>query len=237
MNTTIPNTTTYRDLSGLATILRFCLVVYMLLALIGLWSGWQQVSLLQRASSGDFISEEEAHENDARQAGIGILQFFEFIITSIIFLRWKFLSNRNVRSFGAEGMEYTPGWSVGWYFIPIVALWKPYQAMREIFKAAHPDFEEDWQQAPHPGILPLWWALWVISNFAAQLSLRLSMRGETITELLMASWANLFSDLIDLPLAVVAIAVVATLTEWQSEKYSRLESADFAPAVKNTWMF
>lgn len=103
--------------------------------------------MLQRAAS------------DSRQALLGVLYVVIFLVTGILFLLWTYLANRNARSLGATGMKFTPGWAIGWYFIPILNLWKPYQALRETFKASHPDCSDDWQQAPHPDILRLWWTL------------------------------------------------------------------------------
>jgi hypothetical protein len=216
----------YRDLSGLSKLLKFCLIVYIAIALASIWSGWLEFSLLQRAERGANFTDEEVSANDLRQQAIGILQLVGFIITGIIFLRWKYLSNRNARSFGVVGMEFTPGWSVGWYFIPIASLWKPFQAMREMFKASNPDGAEAWHNAPHPGILPLWWALWIISNFSGQIAMRTAVRAESIAQLKASNAAAFVSDLIDVPLGIVAIAVVAKLTTWQSEKHDRLAADD-----------
>lgn len=74
------------------------------------------------------------------------------------------LSNRNARALGATGMELTPGWAIGWYFVPVATLWKCYQALKEAFKASHPDFADNWREAPRPSILPRWWTLWVIAT-------------------------------------------------------------------------
>lgn len=104
-------------------------------------------------------------------------------------------------------------------------LWKPYQALKEIFKASHPDFTHDWQQAPHPSIFPLWWTLWIISNFIDQAAFRSAFRADTVDELIASSWITFVSDALDLPLGIVAIAVVAKLQTWQSEKRRRLAVA------------
>ena len=36
----------------------------------------------------------------------------------------------------ADHESFTPGWSVGWFFVPIMNPWKPFQAMREIWQAS-----------------------------------------------------------------------------------------------------
>jgi len=70
--------------------------------------------------------------SDAVTGIVGVAQFILAIITGITFLRWIYRSNKNLRSFSGESMTFTPGWSVGWFFIPVANLWKPYQVMKEM---------------------------------------------------------------------------------------------------------
>jgi len=215
----------FRDLGGLSAMLKGSLGVFMAVAAVSLWSGWLEIGLLQRAADGAFVTEAEAIANDSRQALLGGLYFLVFLITGILFLRWILLTNRNARALGATGMEFTPGWAVGWYFVPVATLWKPYQAMKEVFKASHPDYSEDWSEAPYPSILPLWWLFWVVASFVGQAVLRTTLRAETLEQLIASSWITFISDGLDLPLGVVAITVVTNLHSWQSEKHSRLAVA------------
>lgn len=214
--------TKFRDLSGLAAALKATLGVYMAIVVISLWSGWLEIELLQRAANGAVVSETEAAASDSRQALLGGLYFVIFVVTAVLFLRWTYLSNRNVRSLGADDLEFTPAWAVGWYFIPIATLWKPYQALKETFKASHPDFTENWRQAPRPAIMPLWWTLWILANFVGQAILRTAFREETIDELLASSWLTFLSDALDLPMGIVVIMLVSKLKAWQSEKLRRV---------------
>ncbi|MGE4183207.1 MAG: DUF4328 domain-containing protein [Limisphaerales bacterium] len=197
----------------------------MAVAAVALWSGWLEIQLLQRAADGTAVSEAEAAVSDSRQAFLGGLYFVVFMVTGVLFLRWTYLANRNARGLGATGMQFTPAWAVGWYFIPFATLWKPYQALKETFKASHPDFVENWREAPHPTILSLWWALWLMANFIGQAVLRTALRAETIEELLVSSWITFLSDGLDLPLGVVVLVIVRKLQSWQSDKRQRIGRA------------
>jgi hypothetical protein len=215
----------FRDLSGLTAALKTALGVYVAIAVVGLWSGWLEIELLQRIADGGVVSETEAAASDSRQQLLGGLYLIIFLVTVMIFSRWTYLANRNTRPLGADALEFTPGWAVGWYFVPIAFLWKPYQALKETFKASHPDFTENWKQAPHPAIMRLWWTLWILSNFVGQAIFQTTSRAETIDELLASSWLVLFSDALDLPLGIVVISLVSKLQAHQSEKRSRVASA------------
>ncbi len=52
-------------------------------------------------------------------------------------------------------MRFTPGWAVGWYFVPVFNLWKPYQAMKEIVVGIALD--------AHP-VVHWWWLFWILSG-------------------------------------------------------------------------
>lgn len=208
----------YRDLSDLVGLLRTSLMFFILIAAVGLWFGWLEIDLLKRFKAGEIVPESDAVASDSRQAIIGGLYFLVFIVTSILFLRWTYLSNRNARALGATGMKFTPGWSAGWYFVPVLWLWKPYQALKETFQASHPEHSEDWQQAPRPGLMPVWWTLWLVSAFIGQAILRSTLSAETVDELLASSWMVWFSDAVDIPLGVLAIVLVSTMYDWQQRK-------------------
>ena len=129
-------------------------------------------------------------------------------------------------------MQYTPGWAVGWYFVPIATLWKPFQAMVETFKASHPRFDDDWSLAPRPAILTAWWSMWILTTFLAQVIFRTALRAEEIDEMLNSTRLTLASDALDLPLGLVVIAMVAKLQQWQSVKAQRLPSVLSPPTIE-----
>jgi hypothetical protein len=213
----------FRDLTGLSKLLKISLVVYMALVVckaIVATGNWFQ------AQGGAHVTEAEAAASDSRQTLLGALAALEalsFLITAFIFLRWTYLSNRNARVLGAADMKFTPGWAVGWYFVPIAWLWKPYQALKEIFKASHPDYAEDWWEAPHPRILPLWWTLWI-------LHIRVAGRAHLLPNAFLSDRPEVllflsYLDMLDVPLGIVVILLVSKLQEWQLAKYRRVVSA------------
>lgn len=214
----------FRDLNRLATVLKVCLAVHLTTVALSLWSGQLEIELLRRVASGLPVPPAEVVASDDRQAAMAGLYLLAFLVTAILFLRWTYLSNRNTRSLVSTGLEYTPGWAVGFYFVPFLTLWKPYQAMKEMFKASHPEFRDDWEQAPVPAILPVWWTLWIVSTFVGQALLQMALRAETPDQLLHSARIAFLSDALELPLGIVAIVVVTKLQAWQSQKYRRQEA-------------
>lgn len=76
------------------------------------------------------------------------------------FLVWVYRANLNCRGFGARGMQFSPGWSVGFYFIPFLNFYYPYQAMKEIWRASKNP--QNWKKEKCSGLVGWWWALRVI---------------------------------------------------------------------------
>jgi len=192
----------YRDIAGLTSFLKLLLWLGAALSVVAIISGAMQMQLLSNPN----FTESEAAANDQRQGFIGIAQVALYLLTVVIFARWILLANRNVRALGAEGLRCTPGWAVGYYFVPIVNLWKPYQAMKDLWQASRNPRE--WQTVQPGGILPLWWALWIITNILGQISFRLSLEAKGISSLLSATRVQIVADLADIPLCLVAAALV-----------------------------
>jgi hypothetical protein len=209
----------FRDLTKLVTWLKITLGVYALASLADAYSSWLQIRLLQALADGVDVSDAAATANDLREVLVNLCHFVMFLATAILFLRWSYLTKKNAAALGAQGLEFSPRWSVGSYFVPIVTLWKPYQALRESFQASHPEFHDNWLNAPSPPLLPVWWTLWIINSIAGQIVLRTSLNAKSVPELLNASWINLWSCIPEVALVPVVWALVGTMQRWQSAKH------------------
>jgi hypothetical protein len=210
----------YRDPATLTQWVKVLLILSLLLDLIGAGSGVMELNLLRNFSNGTIEGDIDAlaNANDTRQQAIGIAQFVLFVVTGIVFLTWIFRANRNARALGAQGMRFTPGWSVGWYFVPIMSLWKPFQAMREIWQASvQPG---NWQAVPTPPLIGWWWALYLINLFLGQIAFRMASAADGLDSAMRASAVTLASDISSIVLEVIAfflVAKIATHQTWQAK--------------------
>jgi len=131
----------YKNSEKLTSWVRYFLYLQIAVAVVSIASGYMEYQLLSDYQSGVYTSNEKAvsdgETNDQRQGIIALVHMLVFIVSGFLILKWIYRANYNARQLGAEGMNFTPGWSVGWYFVPIATLWKPYQAMKEIWKASH----------------------------------------------------------------------------------------------------
>ena len=88
--------------------------------------------------------------------------------TGILFLVWTHQAATNVRAFGQHDLEITPGWAVGWWFVPFASLVMPYKALKEVWCASDPDTVgadgDSWTTRTVPSLFPLWWGMYLIHS-------------------------------------------------------------------------
>lgn len=141
---------------------------------------------------------------------VSLVYLFMFIACVIGVSMWIHRAHANLFAAGFEGLEFTPGWSVGWFFVPVAFLFKPFQAMRELWNTSH--LQEDGFSAPAPRTLSAWWGFWIVGNIVANLAMRLGGVSEAMGPL----------DLVSYALHIVAawflIRIVADVTEAQTSQ-------------------
>ncbi|MEO1045240.1 MAG: DUF4328 domain-containing protein [Pseudomonadota bacterium] len=130
------------------------------------------------------------------------------IVTIIIFAMWIYRAAANIYEADIPGFEYTPGWCVGWYFIPIANLFMPFQAMRQIWNASHGNFND---LKENSNILIWWWITWIVGGIANQIAFRLSEGSSTALTFGVAGSA------ITIACHVLAIQLTRSITRSQTE--------------------
>lgn len=192
-------------------------------AVIALISGALEYQLLNDFKNGVYTSQPQAvaagEASDARQQVIGIIRLIIFVVSGILILKWIYRANFNARQLGAYEMQFTPGWSIGWYFIPFANLWKPYQAMKEIWKAS--TNPQDWKSQAVPSLLGWWWFFWIVSNMFGNASFRMALKADQINELIALNVVTLISDVTEIPLSLIVLAMVSKIYEMQMSHYKR----------------
>ena len=208
----------FKSSESLTKWIRYVLYAQILIAILSIIFGILEYQLLSGYQEGVYASLKEAFA-DGEVAiqllqGIGIASLIAFVASAVLILKWIYRANYNARQLGAQNMTYTPAWSIGYYFIPIFNLWKPYQAMKEIWMASKNPL--DWRFTKISPILPIWWALWIISNLLNQSIFRLSASAEELPELMNLNIMSQVSNVLDIPLAIVTLAIVNGIYRMQS---------------------
>jgi hypothetical protein len=208
----------FRDLSRISSRLS-------LLLLIG--AGWELLSLLSSLLQLNFLSQAqhttaEASGNDLREALTGVVQLILYIVTAIVFGRWIYRAHKNLPELGARYLRITPGWAVGSFFVPLLNLWVPYQAMRDLAKAS--SLPRRWElEATSPPIL-IWWILWVIVQFLGNATLRMQTQAHSLEELQAATSLDIVSEVLSVPLYFLARHIVWRVWCDQEENYRQMRN-------------
>ena len=143
-------------------------------------------------------------------ASLLIADFVLFIMCIVFVGRWIYRASRNAHALRGD-LTITPGWAVGWYFVPIATWWKPFEAMKETWSASFPTADGHGQ--PVPPMLRLWWGLWVTSTILGNISFRLSLREGIDPSLPVA--IDLAVSLLSIPTVVLLIRIMLAISDGQ----------------------
>jgi Domain of unknown function (DUF4328) len=212
----VPGAAGFRDPSTLTKVVKVLLYIALALDAVAVLSGLLEFQLLQDIRSGAISGPDmtaAADANDLRQRIIGLTQVALYLITIIVFARWIYVLSANKSRLGASELRFTPGWAVGWFFIPIANLWKPYQAMKELWRVSADPLR--WRDVHRSALLPWWWFVWLLNNVLGQLSFQL---GRAATEFSQIVAANVITDLADassVALDIIGIVLVGRIAGMQ----------------------
>lgn len=192
------------------------LAIVILIDLIAIGSHAMQIDLLHAFEATGY-NELAATTNDARQQGIGVAYLVGFIIAGIAFVMWFHRAYRNISTFDAVP-ERNASWTFWGFVVPIISFYMPYRMMRETCTASAPTAD------PRLGLVGGWWALYLFSIAADKVVEKIFESSDTLAGLVTATWLNVGAVGIDIAAAVMAIVVVRTLTEWQTDATQSMSS-------------
>lgn len=151
------------------------------------------------------------------QVGFASLQFLLYVATVVFFLMWLYRSYENLPALGIppRSIAYSSAWAVGSFFVPFVNLVVPYRAVKELWLKSAPSAPSFLQSDSPPTSLPLWWAFWLLSNFASNIYFRIAFRSDVPREYV--GLVSLISDALTIVAAIFAIAVVREIDQRQEQ--------------------
>lgn len=183
-------------------------------------------------SAGSFATEDARiaadRMNELRQWAVGWLRAIVVLWTVIGFMTWLYRAHINVRALGAEGLTDSPGWAIGWYFIPAFQLWRPYQSMTELWRASAAPFS--WQQERAPRSVLAWWisVLALPLLMGAYLAVLIYLTGNAAAQDKATALIGLAGNVTALVSAVLALKLVRQIGAFQTGVAARPRSAVIA---------
>lgn len=91
---------------------------------------------------------------------VSIAYLLVLVVLVVVFLTWVYRTNAYLRLTSGYPIRATPGWAVGWYFVPIANVFRPFRDMRDIWRASHGG------SSAGLGLVNGWWAAFLASNVA-----------------------------------------------------------------------
>jgi Domain of unknown function (DUF4328) len=211
-------TTGFRDLSGTSRKLTLLLLIGAGLHVLGLFSSIMQFSLLRHAPYTYTMA--QATANDLRERLVNSGQLILFLITAIVFGRWIYLAQKNLPELGARYLRFGPGWSVGVFFVPVLNLWAPYQAMADLAKASRDP--RMWHLEDTPVLIILWWILWLLTQFIGNGMLNSIASAHTSDRLEEVTVLEIASSVLSVPLYLLGCYIVRRIWRDQSESFGQI---------------
>jgi hypothetical protein len=183
--------------------------------------------------TSDFGSKAEA--SDLRQQIMGSVQIAISVANFILWFVWIFKSNKLAQAFGASGMKYSPGWSIGWYFVPILNLFHPYLAMKELYLASLSpkqfDVNRDVTEQPESlNFVGMWWLFWIVDSGISKFAFRYSIKAEAIDELVFSTKLIMCSELSSVAIAVASLLLLKHMRAAQ-ENSAAMAASDAAATL------
>jgi hypothetical protein len=216
----------YRPLAGLSTVLT--IIFGVMIAVLGLYI---ILSLVAVAAPEWTINLDDEAPMPVAYMFIGILAMLEILLritTIVVFLVWEHRAYKNLTALRATYLDHSPGWAVGWWFIPFANLVKPYVVMKEIWRESEPDVDPDSgflsSAVGVPGFFAIWWAAWIIGNVMGRITERAAENPDgTISDVFPVLLA--ISSLITGIAAILAVHIVRQITQRQEERFQNLGAA------------
>lgn len=182
------------------------MIAHLALALVACIVGALEYRLLLDYQNLRFESLELAQAagraSDLRQTVIGGLQWVVVLLSACAMLQWVQRVNDNLHRLGATGLRFSPRKAQLSFLVPLLNLWMPYLAVREIAKCSSSPLA--WRAEPVSPLVLWWWGLSLSYVGVTAASVYLSLYSDGIYGLQIGSALSLLSD-------VLNVAVVAAL--------------------------
>jgi hypothetical protein len=217
-------TGTFRSAHGRA---RWTVVLLALTAILALVSAvfWAvHLAVLNDYEQG-LVSATRAQDSENGAFSVWGFSLLMFVPTAIAWLLWQYRAHANLRALGVANLSFSPGWAVGWWFIPFANIVMPYLTVRELWKASNPEAGAiEWKARGGAAIIGFWWAGRLGMQALFQIGSVLTSDSAFPTSNPSSTAFLLAGDLVVVAWAILAILLVRGVDSRQEAKYQRLSA-------------
>lgn len=160
-----------KTLSGAHALLRGAIFVYVALQVVALLAVAAMLYVFWLIGSGGALegSMGEMLGNVMIAAGIylPIASIAVLVGCIIAYSMFVYRGMKNLHLSGVRSVTTSPGWAVGWSFIPIANLGMIFNVMKQIWVGSHDPVSGKYDP---PATLGLWWGCWIASGVIGRFS-------------------------------------------------------------------
>lgn len=210
----------FRPLESRARLVTVFFWIYIATAAVAVLAGVMAPMIGLNLNSEDTLPAEQTLLGSAVLLLVGIaliLYVVVLIVCMIVFLMWLYRARRNLPALGVADARWSPGWSIAWWFIPIMSLFRPYQVVKETWQASDPESFPVWRRESPPAIYGWWWGLFLFYGFAGNATDSTSTGGTAGFGA--AALIELAFFIIGIGSAFCTIYIVRDITARQSQRY------------------
>lgn len=208
----------YRAGGGLANSTITLLFLSIPMSLLMMGADWGLFSVAKRVFAGEMITEQEWMLKEGLVGLAALGSVLLFLTTVVVYCCWKYRAYKNLKALGAQDLKYSPGWAVGYYFIPFFNLVRPAQVMSEIWRASGPEVRSDgpvaWKTLKPTHLITGWWAAWISSSVLSRISMQ-TMDSTSLDTLALSTYVGLASSAISIIGALYLISLIKGITRRQ----------------------
>ncbi|MBJ7608336.1 MAG: DUF4328 domain-containing protein [Candidatus Dormibacteraeota bacterium] len=228
-NTWVPRSAgaDYRPTRTRSLVAASALGLWVLSAVLFLVAQLSRLSLANRILSGDLPTQADANASDTFVQNSFLFEVAVYILSGIVFLMWLHRIVANNRALGAKQLVYTPGWAVGWWFVPFANLVRPVQVVDEAWRAADPavadSTRDSRRRSGSRGLIAGWWTFWILGLVTSIGAI--SPNNVTPSSLHDSTVVAMVSLVLRIIACLLAIVIVITLTARQQRKADSLHAS------------
>ncbi|MFD4997714.1 protein kinase domain-containing protein [Streptomyces buecherae] len=168
----------------------------------------------------DTVDSTALEDDEGVTEGFDALWFFLSIPMVVLWVIWFRRVYVNAQALAPGRQRFSSGLAAGAWFIPVVQFWFPKQMANDVWTTSAPPTPAGYPPQPGTGrgLLNTWWVLFLAMLVTNTISFFVFADAETYGEHQTSVAWSVFADVVSIPCAVFAIAVVVRLSALQERR-------------------
>lgn len=176
-----------------------------------------QTDLAVHATYRYASDEATAKASDNHTAIVSDVEGIAVVAAGIAFVIWFHRMYANLPMLGVTKRRFRLGWAIWAWVVPIMSLFRPKQIADDIWRGSDPEnpYREPEPRAPVSPLLHWWWAVFLLNDFVAFISLRDWNSSNAPSAVKHAALVDVLSSSVSIVAATLATVTVYAMTARQ----------------------